>query len=265
LPIDQKNHPHNNAGAMTDTDVQEFCERGQQLLMDTRYWEAERTLAKAEAAAWDARDFDTLARLYMPLQEARRQRRQLCGEGIVALDQVAEGPGDHVDPRHVIANYPHGQLLVAGWGSIAPAVGVRALAAANGLYVETFLAAAYPMGAGKAVVIVPTEDVALPPVAETSIDQLIAKLPAHCIVLSENELPKGIRKGNTTTYAEVMALWERLHLPFLAAADMTVDPLAKMEGYRHTIRVDYACELAHQKLSDTAKALEQKRRQTLTR
>ena len=32
--------------------------------------------------------------------------------------------------------------------------------------------------------------------------------------------------GNTATYAEVMAMWERLHAPFLAAADMqTHDPL----------------------------------------
>jgi hypothetical protein len=52
-----------------------------------------------------------------------------------------------------------------------------------------------------------------------------------------------------------MSIWERLHTPFLAAADMRVDPVQKMEGYRQAIRVDYACELAHQKLSDTARTL----------
>jgi hypothetical protein len=50
-------------------------------------------------------------------------------------------------------------------------------------------------------------------------------------------------------------MWERLHAPFLAAADMQVDPLQKIEGYRRTIRVDYACELAHQKASTVARQM----------
>ena len=224
--------------------------------MATDYWGAEHLLARAEQRAWDARDFDTLARLYMPLQEARRQRRQKCGEGVVALDLVSEGEADVINPAHVVTNYPHGQLLVAGWGTIEPAVRVRELAAANDLFVETFLAAAYPMGDGKAVVIVPAEGVALPTVRGQSIDELIRELPAHSIVLSEKELPQGVLKGTPQTYARTMEMWERLHAPFLAAADITRDPLAKMEGYRRTIAVDYACELAHQKLSGVAKELE---------
>jgi hypothetical protein len=242
-------------------DVQAICEQGQQLLMETRYWEAERTLAQAERIAWEARDWDTLARLYMPLQEARRQRRQRCGEGVVALDLLAEGPSDQIDPEHVFSNYPHGQLLVAGWGTIQPAIGVRDLAARHGRYVETFLAATYPVGGGRAVVIVPTRDVALPSAdRDWSIDELIPNLPAHSIVLAESELPRGIRKGTTQTYAEVMALWERLAAPFLAAADSSVDPIARVVGYRQTIRVDYACELAHQHLSDLAKTMDRQRR-----
>ena len=54
---------------------------------------------------------------------------------------------------------------------------------------------------------------------------------------------------------QVMQLWERLHGPFLAAADMQVDPVRKIEGYRKTIRVDYACELAHQRTSLVAREL----------
>src|SRR5438445_4066192 len=144
--------------------VQDQCERGQELLMATRYWEAEEVLVAAEQSAWDARDWDALSRLYMPLQEARRQRRQRCGEGIVALDLVAEGAADRIDPGRIVTHYPHGQLLVAGWASIEPAMGVRRMAEANRLYVETFLAAAYPIDAGKLIVIVPMADVALPPV-----------------------------------------------------------------------------------------------------
>ena len=40
-----------------------------------------------------------------------------------------------------------------------------------------------------------------------------------------------------------------------AAADMQADPFHKIEHYRRTIRVDYACELAHQKLSQVAHEL----------
>ena len=244
---------------MSSSDVQAMCEQGQQLLMQTRYWDAERVLEQAEKIAWESRDWDALSRLYMPLQEARRQRRQRCGEGIVALDLIAQGPADHSDPRQIVANYPHGQLLVAGWGSIGTAVAVRGLAEKNGLYVETFLAAVYPVGAGKAVVIVPTPDVALPPVEpDGSIDQLLPQLPAHSIVLAETELPQGRRRGDSQTYAQVMALWERLAAPFLAAADQSIDPIAKVEAYRKTLRVDYACELAHQGLADLAKAMEVK-------
>jgi len=245
---------------MSDAALQKLCEAGQEQLMAMEYLQAEATLAEAERRAWADRDWDTLARLYMPLQEARRQRRQRCGEGMVCLDLIAQGPGDAVDAKRVVQNYPHGQLLVAGWGSIAPALGVRELQTEHSLYLETFLAAVYPVSAGgqetgRAVVIVPLADVKLPDPQPRPIDDLVGAVPPHGIVLAESELPTGSRRGDTKTYAEVMAIWERLHLPFLAAADMQADPVLRMEGYRKAIRVDYACELAHQKLADVAREM----------
>jgi hypothetical protein len=236
-------------------DLQALCEEGQSLLMATKYLDAEALLERAEQIAWDAGDYDTLSRLYMPLQEARRQRRQLCGEGTVCLDLIAAGPADEISGRRVIENFTHGQLLVAGWKSIEPALAVRQLQKQHRLYVETFLAAAYPMGSGSVVVIVPTAQVSLPTADFTSIDALIASLPAHCIVLSSSELPSGSVPGTWKTYANVMAMWERLHTPFLAAADAVVDLRQRMAAYRRVIQVDYACELAHQKLSDVARQL----------
>lgn len=228
--------------------------------MQMRYLEAEATLAGAEADAWAVRDFDTLARLYMPLQETRRQRRQRCGEGVVRMDLLATGPEHTLDPERIVADNPHGQLLVAGWGTIAPAVEVRRLAAERGLYLETFLGAVYPVGGGRAVVIVPLPETPPPAVQPASIDHLMAKLPAHSLVMNVDELPKGPRRGSWETFAETMGMWERLHTPFLAAADMQVDPARKIDGYRTTTRVDYACELAHQKLSDVAKQLAREQR-----
>jgi hypothetical protein len=247
--------PDYNDG-MADADLQALCERGQSQLMEMAYLQAEASLERAEELAWVARDFDTLARLYMPLQEARRQRRQRCGEGAVRMDLIARGPQDEPDAERIVEDIPHGQLLVAGWGSIAPAVQIRQLQKERGLYLETYLAAAYPItGGSRAVVIVPLADVALPPAQEGPIDALLPKLPPHCIVLHESELPRASPRGTYETYAWTMALWERLHLPYLAAADMQADPIQKIEHYRRTIRVDYACELAHQKLSDVAKRL----------
>jgi hypothetical protein len=74
-------------------------------------------------------------------------------------------------------------------------------------------------------------------------------------VLHESDLPPGQRRGNAGTFSEVAALWERLHAPFLAAADAETDPLRRIEAYRQVIAVDPACELAHQNLSDVARRL----------
>jgi hypothetical protein len=245
---------------MATADFQQLCELGQQQLMRTEYLAAERSLEEAERIAWDARDFDTLSRLYMPLQEARRQRRQLCGEGTVALDLIAQGPEDEIDGKRIAENFPHGQLLVAGWGTFAPAAEVRRLQREHGLYLETFLSAVYPIGAGRVIVVAPLEDVALPDLHPRSIDDLVRKLPAHCLILNPDELPQGQRKGDTTTFEGVMAMWERLHAPFLAAADHTTDPVQRIDGYRTAQRVDYGCELAHQKASDVARELVRSRR-----
>ena len=234
--------------------------------MQTLYAEAESTLARAERQAWGEQDWDALARLYMPLQEARRQRRQRCGEGIVRLDLIAQGPDDdRLDAARIIDQIPQGQLLIAGWGSIEPALQLRNVARQRELFVETFLAAVYAIGTdmqttGRAVVIIPYEEVQLPPARPMPIDALLALVPPHSIVLRDAELPAGPRRGTPQTFGEVMSLWERLHAPFLAAADAQPDPVLRMDGYRRTIRVDYASELAHQNLSDTARVLSRQQR-----
>jgi hypothetical protein len=241
---------------MTSEDLQSLCETGQQQLMEMDYLAAEATLVQAEQAALELSDFDTLSRLYMPLQEARRQRRQRCGEGIVHLHLIAQGPNDYaIDASHLIEQYPHGQLLIAGWGTIAPSAEFRKLRQERRLFVETYLAAAYPPSVPddpRLVAIVPFEGVTMPEPIARSIEQLRSLLPPQAMIFLENQL-LGPQRGDFETYARTMALWEQLHTPFLAAADAESDPLRKMDGYRKTITVDYACELAHQKLSAVAR------------
>lgn len=236
---------------MPDLSVDALCELGQEQLIQTRYLEAEATLVRAEKLAQAANDWDSLSRLYMPLQEARRQRRQRCGEGIVCLDLLARGPDDVIDPAAVLEKYPGGQLLVAGWGTIEPAIRIRKLAAARQLYVEVFLAAVYGSGNSRIVLIAPEEDTPMPLKGGDP-----REFPMNNgLIFPEAELPRGAVKGTPQTYGRVMDIWERLHAPFLAAADNARGLTDKISGYRRTIRVDYACELAHQKLSAVARQL----------
>jgi hypothetical protein len=240
---------------MDERQLQDQCELGQAQLMRMQYLAAERTLAAAEKFAWERKDFDALARLYMPLQEGRRQRRQRCGEGIVRLDLLARGTDDRIDARDIVEKYPNGQLLVAGWGSLEPALQVRRLQSQRDLYLDTFLASVYPMDGGRIVVIVATDDSPLPPPDPMPLEELRRRLPPHSLILPGNQLLQGPMRGDTRTWGMIMALWERLHAPFLAATDAQSDPLLKIAGFRKTIEVDYACELAHQHLSDVARQL----------
>jgi hypothetical protein len=240
---------------MTRDELQTQCELGQHELMRMNYIEAERILAAAERVARDQRDFDTLSRLYMPLQETRRQIRIRCGEGDVALDLFPPDPSAPMNADLILESFSFGQLLVAGWGSIDVANDVRRLAHDRGLFLETFLGAVYPTDEGLLIAIVPTDDTLLPDATERSREDLWKHLPPNSLLLRPDELPRGFRRGTTATFAEVASFWERLHLPFLREADAEPDPLRRIELYRRTITVDYACELAHQKLSHTAREL----------
>jgi hypothetical protein len=241
--------------AQPSLDLQQRCELGQRHLMAMQYLAAERTLAEAAEEAWGLKDFDTLARLYMPLQEARRQKRQRAGEGIVCLDLLAETDSRQPDPRRIAEEIPHGQILIAGWGSIEPAIQLRRLQAEHSQYAETFLAAVYPMGSCRIVAIVPLPDVKLPAPAGQSPDELAAALPPEAIVLPAEQLPAGRHKGTAQTFGLVSSLWERLYSPFLSRAELESDPIKRISAYQLAIQVDYACEFAHQRLAAVAKGL----------
>jgi hypothetical protein len=206
--------------------------------MEMDYLTAETILADAADTAWEEKDFDTLWRVYLPLQEARRQRRQRAGEGVVCLDLIATGPEEGLDPERIAREIPHGQLLVAGFQSLAPSLELRRIQSERALYLDTFLAAAYPSQSGLVVTIYPLPD-----------------STEHCLTLPIGELPHGRVPGTAKTYGQVMDLWERLHAPFLATADSEKDPISRIQAYRLAIEVDYACEFAHQRLSNAAKEL----------
>ena len=58
--------------------IDRLMERASRALVDTSYFEAERLAKDALAKAHAASDFERMARIILPLQEARRQKRQLA-------------------------------------------------------------------------------------------------------------------------------------------------------------------------------------------
>lgn len=235
---------------MGSPSLQDLCARGQAALARTDYFTAERALVQAEAMALASRDFDTLSRLYLPLQETRRQRRQRAGEGVVRLDLFSPP----FSPAQLVERYPHGQLLVAEPASIDLARRTRELASERGLYLDVLLGATYLVHDSLVVLLVPDARVSLPASA-TSLDQLLRQAPPHSIVLNSNDLPSGERRGSDQTYAMTMSLFERLHQPALAQALSCTDPLQRIMQLRDVIEIDYACEIAHQAISTAARQL----------
>lgn len=70
--------------AVKAAQIDELMERASEALQQTRYFEAERMAMKALAMARGINDFDRLARIALPLQEARRQRMQAA----IDTDQI---------------------------------------------------------------------------------------------------------------------------------------------------------------------------------
>ena len=235
--------------------LNQWCEAGAQQLMRTEYLDAITTLQRAEELAWTARDWDTLARLYLPLQEAHRQARQRCGEGAVAYD-VFVGPGGFATAADVLTAYPMGQLLVSGDATVQPAVELRHLARQRRIYVDAFLGARYPLDDGRMMIaVVPLATATLPDATPRPEAELRRLLPLNSLVFDAAALPPNASRGTAATYAQSIMLWERLHGLFLSRADAEPDPTQRMTMYREVLRVDPACELAHQKLAAVAREM----------
>ena len=77
---------------------------GQRHLAGGRYVAACIALEGAERAAWSARDARTLARVYLPLLEARRQIRYQAAEGEIVIGGQVDRP---------FFDQPAGTVLIA--------------------------------------------------------------------------------------------------------------------------------------------------------
>jgi hypothetical protein len=93
--------------------VERLWNAGQQHLVMGRYLAARRELEAAEGAAWRKRDCLSLARIYLPLLEARRQIRQNATDGVI----VVAPPHETGAQRKLFAEFirrPAGTFLSTG-------------------------------------------------------------------------------------------------------------------------------------------------------
>jgi len=122
---------------MTDaaSEIDRIMDRASVALVENRYLECERLCVEAIGLAREAKDFDRLGRILLPLQEARRQRRQAAEEtGAVVLTgqrkEVDEILNDHSQGCLLMTEPPYTQ---------ADGDAVRTEARQRGLFVEVLV------------------------------------------------------------------------------------------------------------------------------
>lgn len=93
------------AGGMRAVD--DLMEKASEALVATDYFDAEKHCLKALARARAARDFERMARISLPLQECRRQRRhEACDAGHVFVLTEMPVPGTKLRPGAYLLNPP---------------------------------------------------------------------------------------------------------------------------------------------------------------
>ncbi|MHB1155960.1 MAG: hypothetical protein ACYC26_03870 [Phycisphaerales bacterium] len=114
--------------------IDALMEQAGESLAGMRYLECERFCQRAIALARQAGDMDRLARIVMPLEEARRQRRQTAEDaGVTVL-------AEKLSPGEIVQRHPRGCLmLLAPPFDANDVAAVRELAVQRGLFIETLL------------------------------------------------------------------------------------------------------------------------------
>jgi len=112
--------------------IDEMMERASQSRVERDYLACERLSVEALRLAREAGDFERLARITLPLQEARRQRRQIAEDaGAVVFT------GERLTPEAVLDQVKRGCVLLTDPPySEDDAQAVRALARERGAFVE---------------------------------------------------------------------------------------------------------------------------------
>jgi hypothetical protein len=232
---------------------------GQQHLAGGRYVAACIALEAAERAAWQARDARTLARVYLPLLEARRQIRYQAAEGEIVI-------GGRVE--RTFFDQPAGTALIAISSKAAAALAiadrVRHTMRRTGRWLEALLLIRH----GEEVQLVSAADPAF--AAGLSIiwtDDAQASIGASTDANLRVPLPRSGRYVKGTSHAlareSLLIAWEALALKWQhrhpLAKSRTRGPWGELAWLRRALAVDPACEPVTMRLIALAEAIERSR------
>lgn len=191
---------------------------GQRQLAAGNYVAARDALASAEAAACEARDAASLARIYLPLLEARRQIRYLAAEGRI-----------EILPTEILTSADRGiqeRLLIADQSVAAPAAPDCRLP----------------------IQWITSESAAIGPSTDTA---LVVPLPHPGVYDGRRGIGAVARESILIAWEALALKWQRLH-PFTTSRD----PWAEIAWLRQALAVDPACEPVSMRLISLAEGIE---------
>lgn len=115
--------------------IDQLMEQASKALAETDYLACERLCDQALAMAMEAEDFDRAGRIILPLQEARRQRRQIAGEaGVIMLGEP------RLEPERILETHSAGCFMLAHPPyDPTDVASLRRQAAEKGRYAEAML------------------------------------------------------------------------------------------------------------------------------
>jgi hypothetical protein len=240
---------------------------GQQHLAAGRYVSARRALESAEAIAWRQRDSQSLARLYLPLLEARRQIRYHAAEGTLVIINPATPPYEQQKQLRHFLTAPAGTILLPCTAATrSPRYHAACLFAGSiqyasrrtGRWLEALLLLTHHDQARIAPLADPTFAAGLPVAITDDPSNVIG--PSTDKNLTVPLPPTGIYtrgplhallRESLLIAPEALALkWQHRHPP-----GKTNDPWEELAWLRLALRIDPACEPITMRLIALAEAI----------
>jgi len=234
---------------------------GQDHLVAGRYVAARRALESAEALAWRAADPQSLARIYLPLLEARRQIRYNAGDGLILITSPTDSPAAQKKSLDQFLAAPAGTVLFttpATAGAIRRVIAVveniNRRARRTGQWFEALLlltknkerrltTAADPFFAAG----LPVIDSPAPLAASTDPHLQIPLPPAGLYSTGPEQV--AARESLLIAWEALALKWQHRHAP------PTKTAWQELAWLRKTLRVDPACEPVTMRLIALAESL----------
>ncbi|HUO10880.1 MAG TPA: hypothetical protein VM008_21440 [Phycisphaerae bacterium] len=242
---------------------------GQRHLAGGRYVAARRALESAEAIAWRQRDARSLARIYLPLLEARRQIRYNAAEGTLVLLNPTAPIHEQQKKVRDFLHAPAGTILLPASSASPNHLAAGRLAASiqyesrrTGRWLEALLLLQRGIHTRLASPADPTFAAGLPVQFTTNTTHMIGS--STDLHLTVPLPPPGIYTAKTggglhallreslLIAPEALALsWQHRHSPLRSS-----DPWQELAWLRRALQIDPACEPISMRLIALAEAIE---------